>query len=130
MRKELAAAINALYLIAGGCADEIEGSVEGIVGDGLLALMRDGVTPEELTDGTYSGIFDREPLQAMLDADEAEFDRLATLCSDAGVTIVEAQEEEIRGMWDWLDADGNACDHSFDTEREAMEDAVRHLNLK
>lgn len=51
------------------------------------------------------------------------------LCQDNEVRLVEAQEEEIAGMWDWLDNEGNACDHSFDTIGEAALNAVHVLGL-
>jgi hypothetical protein len=51
------------------------------------------------------------------------------LCEEHEVTLSEAQEDEIRGMWDWLGPHGNACEHSFDTIEEAALDAVRVLDL-
>lgn len=51
------------------------------------------------------------------------------LCERANVRIVEAQEEEIRGMWDWLADNGEACDHSYETEEQAMLGAYEQLNL-
>lgn len=51
------------------------------------------------------------------------------LCERANVTICEAQEEEIRGMWDWLADRGQACDHSYDSEEEAILSAYEQLNL-
>jgi protein-disulfide isomerase len=51
------------------------------------------------------------------------------LCDFHEVRIVEAQEEEIAGMWDWLDNQGNACDHSAETREEAEMDAYLSLNL-
>lgn len=50
------------------------------------------------------------------------------LCERHDVTISEAQEEEIRGMWDWL-YQNDACEHSFDTAEEAKLDAYRRLDL-
>ena len=55
---------------------------------------------------------------------------MRALCEANGVRIVEAQEDEIRGMWDWLDSVGNACDQSFNTEREAMVNAILELDLE
>ena len=54
---------------------------------------------------------------------------LVAICEDAGVTLVEAEEEEIRGRWDWLDKDGNASDSSLETQREAALDAITILDL-
>ncbi len=51
------------------------------------------------------------------------------LCERHEVSTVQAEEEEIRGMWDWLDDQGNACEHSFDTEEEARANAVEMLGL-
>lgn len=51
------------------------------------------------------------------------------LCEENEVSLSEAQEEEIRGMWDWIGPHGNACDHSFDTIEEAALDAVTVLKL-
>ena len=52
------------------------------------------------------------------------------LCEDNGVMFSEAQEEEIKGMWDWLDEQGNACDHSFETIEDAAKNAIEVLGLK
>ncbi len=51
------------------------------------------------------------------------------VCDQHEVRLVEAQEEEIAGMWDWLDNEGNACDHSFETIGEAALNAVHVLGL-
>lgn len=51
------------------------------------------------------------------------------LCQDNDVRLVEAQEEEIAGMWDWLDNHGNACECSFATTGEAAINAVMVLKL-
>ncbi len=51
------------------------------------------------------------------------------VCEDAGVRFLQAQEEEIKGMWDWIGPHGNACDHSFDSLDEAAADAARVLGL-
>lgn len=50
------------------------------------------------------------------------------LCTHEGVGIVQAEEEEIRGMWDWR-RDGHACEHSFETDDDAMLDAYERLDL-
>lgn len=63
-------------------------------------------------------------------SDPRSTEELVALCEANGVRIVEAQEEEIRGMWDWLDNHGNACDCSFDTQREAALDAVGALDIR
>lgn len=57
-------------------------------------------------------------------------DQMRALCEANGVRVVEATEDEVRGMWDWLDEAGNACDQSFATEREAMQDAILQLDLE
>lgn len=57
-------------------------------------------------------------------------DAMYALCMENGVRIVQAEEEEIAGMWDWLDDNGNASDQSFDTAREAMQDAIQRLELQ
>jgi hypothetical protein len=58
------------------------------------------------------------------DDDGASDEHLRALCEQNGIRVVEATEDEVLGMWDWLDDSGNACDMSFDTEREAMLDAL------
>lgn len=50
-------------------------------------------------------------------------------CEAHGVRLEQAQEEEIAGMWDWLDDRGNAGGRSFDTEEEAALDAIEQLGL-
>lgn len=52
------------------------------------------------------------------------------VCDKNEVSLVEAQEEEIRGRWDWLDAHGNASECSFETKSEAAQDAVKVLSLE
>ena len=54
--------------------------------------------------------------------------RAILLCVDRGVNLVEAQEPEVRGMWDWIGG-GRACDISFDTKQEAALNAVQVLGL-
>jgi hypothetical protein len=53
------------------------------------------------------------------------------LCALNGVDLIQAEEPEIVGRWDWIDRSntGDACDMSFDTLEEAAEDAVRALKL-
>lgn len=52
------------------------------------------------------------------------------LCDENEVSLVEATEPEIAGMWDWLSREtGEACDRSFSTEGEAAMNAVLVLNL-
>lgn len=51
------------------------------------------------------------------------------LCEDEGITMSEAQEEEIRGRWDWYDDQGNASEASLETQDEAALDAYRSLGL-
>lgn len=50
------------------------------------------------------------------------------LCVRADVTLAEAQEEEIRGRWDWFTTD-SASDSSFTTQEEAALDAYEQLGL-
>lgn len=50
------------------------------------------------------------------------------LCRWQDVDLVQAEEEEIRGRWDWI-AGKEACDMSFETEEEAAADAVRQLGF-
>ncbi|MCR1345351.1 hypothetical protein NRY68_05955 [Acidithiobacillus ferrooxidans] len=60
----------------------------------------------------------------------ANLDPLA-LCQRNGVRLVQAQEPEIVGMWDWISEDGNAaCETSFPSLVEAAKDAVKSLGLK
>lgn len=51
------------------------------------------------------------------------------VCEENGVRIVEAQEAEVAGMYDWIDCIGNACDTSFMSADEAAMDAVKRLAL-
>ena len=51
------------------------------------------------------------------------------LCDENAVRLVEAQEEEIRGRWDWLDDNGNASETSFETIGDAALNAVETLSL-
>lgn len=50
-----------------------------------------------------------------------------SLCAEHGVRLVQAQEPEIYGMWDWIDDNNKVCECSFDSEQEAAEDAVKAL---
>lgn len=52
------------------------------------------------------------------------------VCGTNEVSLVEAQEEEVRGRWDWLDGHGNASSASFETKHEAARDAVEVLSLE
>lgn len=52
------------------------------------------------------------------------------MCRLAKIDLVEAQEEEIKGRWDWLDRHGNASDCSLETEEAAAEDAIETLYPK
>lgn len=51
------------------------------------------------------------------------------LCVRAGVRLTEAQEDEVRGLWDWVDDAGNACECSLATQEEAALDAYETLGL-
>lgn len=51
------------------------------------------------------------------------------VCEEHGVRIVEAQEPEVEGKFDWLAGHGNACDISFICADEAAMDAVKRLGL-
>lgn len=52
------------------------------------------------------------------------------LCERADVSISQAEEDEVRGMWDWQRrATGDACDHSYETEEEAVLAAYEQLDL-
>jgi len=51
------------------------------------------------------------------------------LCKQYDVDLMQAEEEEIRGMWDWGGTEGDACEHAFDTREEAALDACEKLNL-
>lgn len=67
---------------------------------------------------------DRYPLPALPD------DKLAIeVCEAFNVRLVEAQEEETKGMWDWLDDQGNACEMSFPTDGDAARNAIKTLGL-
>lgn len=51
------------------------------------------------------------------------------MCLEHEVDIVEAQEPEVAGRFDWLDGHGNACEMSFVSEDVAAMDAVERLGL-
>lgn len=51
------------------------------------------------------------------------------VCDDEGIDLMQAEEPEIKGMWDWLGPNGNACEHSFDTLEDAALNAVAVLKL-
>jgi hypothetical protein len=91
---------------------------EGVVVDIYSKLKNEGPFVESLA-STYA--YDAETA-------DATFGELRRWCDDHGVRIVQAEEIEVRGMWDWLDESGNACDYSFPTEREAMQNAYDVFN--
>ena len=51
------------------------------------------------------------------------------LCNKAGIRFAQAEEDEVRGMWDWIGTEGNACDHSFESLDEAAIYAAQRLGL-
>lgn len=53
---------------------------------------------------------------------------LEVWCKANGVRVVQATEPEVLGMWDWLDESGNACDQSFPTKLDAMQNAYDVFN--
>lgn len=55
-------------------------------------------------------------------------DRALKICKAFGVRLVEAQEDEVRGRWDWR-TNHNASDTSFASEAEAARDACESLGL-
>ena len=50
------------------------------------------------------------------------------VCDQYGVRLTEAQEDEVRGMWDWHTA-SEGCEHSFATRNEAAVNAAACLGL-
>lgn len=53
------------------------------------------------------------------------------ICDLAGIELVESQDEETRGRWDWVcRAKGEAADVSFEDREEAAMDAIRHQFAK
>lgn len=71
---------------------------------------------------------DQEEFYRWLDAHRTAV-LAAYLCDEEGITLSEAQEEEIRGRWDWHDDLGNASEASLSTQEEAAIDAYRRLAL-
>lgn len=59
------------------------------------------------------------PAPAPASVHPGEVERLRDLCARAGITVCQAQEDEIKGRWDWIDENRNASDMSFDTEQDA-----------
>lgn len=51
------------------------------------------------------------------------------LCAEEGVELLQAQQPEIAGRWDWIADHGQCSDTSFETQGEAALDAVRVLHL-
>ncbi len=51
------------------------------------------------------------------------------ICLEHDIRIVEAQEPEVAGRYDWIAHDGNACEMSFVSADEAAMDAVTRLGL-
>lgn len=51
------------------------------------------------------------------------------LCEFHGVGLVQAEEEEIKGMWDWMGPNGTNSDGACETEDEAAMDAYVKLGL-
>ena len=72
---------------------------------------------------------DREGLLAWMAELRPELLAL-TLCERQGVSLVQAEEPESRGMWDWLDGETEeVCDQSFTTRGQAALDAFHKLNM-
>ena len=99
---------------------------------GIVEVPNDQVAAEEIAlncDGTFFA--DPDELQhAILDHKYRTLPEttLFDLCEQKGIQLVEADEEEIRGRWDWLDGHGNASDASLDTKRAAAIDALVTLD--
>lgn len=89
----------------------------------LSSEMFDSFDPEK-SGSIVISFPDNDDTQTMTD------DSLRAVCEANHVRIVQATEDEVRGMWDWVDEAGNACDHSFATEREAMQNAILELDLE
>ena len=77
-------------------------------------------------DGYDSNIIVVPPQDGIIPLTERE---LESLCEDNDVRLVQAEESEVFGRWDWLDDNGNASDMSFETKEAAMRDAVERLDL-
>jgi hypothetical protein len=76
---------------------------------------------------------DRElGLEARLEAKAAKDNRFAdlqawavTVCERRGIRLIEAEEDEVKGRWDWIfDEQGMASESSFETQGAAALDAV------
>lgn len=102
------------------------------VDDVVMSLPDESVPYWEVSlggDGTF--FMDPDELQhAILDRKYRTLPEttLFDLCEQKGIQLVEADEEEIRGRWDWLDGHGNASDASLDTKRAAAIDALVTLD--
>lgn len=104
--------------LAQALADNALNYLQQLGEEDLLGLLGD----VELTEIANAG--DRRLLTAAQIEEHA-----VALCEAHGVRLVEAQEEEIKGRWDWLDDQGNACDASQETRLEAALDAIETLGL-
>ncbi len=97
--------------------DMIRGSVE-VIGTSPIITDPD-VLREELeaigNDGTF---FD--------DITESD-EELRADCEANGIRIVQSEDEETIGRWDWV-TNTEGSDTSFDTERAAMRDALSRLD--
>lgn len=63
---------------------------------------------------------------AVATADDALGNEAIELCALADIQLVQCQEEEIAGSWDWR-AGNDACDMSFPTKRDAAFDALKRI---
>ena len=54
--------------------------------------------------------------QGMPNQRTADLQRLRDLCARAGISLVEALDDAVRGRWDWRDEHGNASNMSLDSE--------------
>ena len=111
--------------------------------DNIAGFMLDNTMNEEIADAfNYlhaRNTRGRDGVGFEVQVDEGDFYRwldanrpivLAKyLCEQEGITLSEAQEEEIRGRWDWHDNQGNASEASLGTQDEAALDAYRSLGL-
>lgn len=72
-----------------------------------------------------------EALQERYQQFWCEIDNWAvSVCDMAGIDLVEAQEPEILGRWDWLDRNGNASECSLETKQAAAVNALESLYPK
>lgn len=63
--------------------------------------------------------------QALVAEREIPERELNALCEASGIRLVQASEDETRGLWDWVDdSASDACDQSFATRAEAALDAL------